>query len=77
MSKTKIRMYLALDVLIMVIGLALCGLSIYGLYSNIAIELLVFVSTMGAIMTMLGSSLLIDLIKFNSSLKKSNIQLQF
>jgi|GEM_PF-3101623 len=77
MTKSKIRLYLALDLLIMLVGLALCGLSIYGLYSNVAIELLLFVSTMGAIMTMLGSSLFIDLIRFNSSMKKSEFQFQY
>ncbi len=77
MTKSKVRLYLTLDVLITLVGLALCGVSIYGLYSNIAIELLVFVSTMGAIMTMLGSSLLLDLVRFNSYQKKQQIQFQY
>lgn len=77
MKKTKIKFYLLIDLLIMVVGLSLCALSIFGLYHNVAFELLLFVSTLGAIMTMLGSSLFVDMLKFRSTLRKSGMELQF
>lgn len=72
MTRKKLKLYIILDTMLLVLGVAIFGASIYGLYNNFAFEVLLFSGTLGTIMTMLGASLLMDMIKLRTSLKASS-----
>ncbi|MEQ8472674.1 MAG: hypothetical protein RIC35_15890 [Marinoscillum sp.] len=73
MAQAKFRLYSILDVTISIIGLTLCILTTYWLYLGVAFEFLLFSGTLGAVMTVLGTSLFIDLIRFRSKMAKKDI----
>lgn len=73
MANSKFRLYSILDLSISVIGLALCVLTAYWLHLGVAFEFLLFCGTLGAVMTVLGTSLYVDLLKFRSRLNKRGI----
>ncbi|WP_258098858.1 hypothetical protein [Marinoscillum pacificum] len=73
MANSKFRLYSFLDLSISIIGIALCAFTVYWLYTGVAFEFLLFCGTLGAVMTVLGTSLFIDLIKFKNRLNKRGI----
>lgn len=73
MANSKFRLYSFLDLSISVLGMILCGFTIYWLYQGVSFEFLLFSGTLGAVMTVLGTSLFVDLLKFRSRLNKRGI----
>lgn len=69
MKKSKIKLYQVLDTLLLVVGLTITGVSIFGLYQNIAFELLLFSGAMGTTCTIIGGSLIVDTFRMKSYLK--------
>lgn len=75
MANSKFRLYSFLDLSISIIGIMLCVLTVYWLQLGVAFEFLLFCGTLGAVMTVLGTSLYVDLLKFKSRLNKRGIYL--
>lgn len=73
MAHSKFRLYSILDLTISIIGIALCAFTVYWLYQGVAFEFLLFSGTLGAVMTVLGTSLFVDLVKFKNRLNKRGV----
>ncbi len=73
MVASKFRLYSFLDLSISIIGFTLCACTVYWLYIGVAFEFILFCGTLGAVMTVLGTSLYVDLLKFKSKLNKRDV----
>ncbi|WP_421875996.1 hypothetical protein [Marinoscillum sp.] len=73
MANSKFRLYSLLDLSISILGMILCAFTIYWLYQGVVFEFLLFLGTLGAVMTVLGTSLFVDLLKFRARLNKRGI----